>query len=209
MPMGATVAGIILAGGQSKRMGRDKSLLPLPGAAHTTFIAHLATLLSKQCREVIVVARDAVQAANFTILSATPSMRVVIDQQPGVGPLMGIYSGLSALCTTTTHALVIAVDTPFIQPALLAFLLTQVPDDDTTLLVPLVEGAPQVLHAIYPRTLLPIIAERLHAGKCGPRTLLDMVPVRYIDEALLRQHDPQLQSFINLNTPEEFAAYQE
>jgi molybdopterin-guanine dinucleotide biosynthesis protein A len=180
-------------------MGRDKALLPLPGDDQSTFISYLAALLSSFCGEVVLVARNAEQAAGCVL----PGVPVVTDQAPDVGPLMGLYSGLGAI--QAAHALVIAVDMPFVQPALIAFLLS-FPRDDA-LLVPVVDEVPQVLLAVYPRSLLPTIETCLHAGERGPRALLKATRVRYIEEAQLRQVDPQLRSFVNLNTPEDLINY--
>jgi molybdenum cofactor guanylyltransferase len=187
------VSAIILAGGQSKRMGRDKALLPFPGNTQITFLARLTALLRPLCREVVIVARDTTQAAAYTL----PGITVMIDKQPGVGPLMGIYSGLSAI--HYSHAFVTAVDTPFLQPALLSYLLAQPLTD--ALLIPRVQDAPQVLLAIYPRSMLPLIETYLQQGHRGPRSLLAIAPVQYIEEPQLRAIDPQLRSFMNINTP--------
>lgn len=195
----STVAGIILAGGRSRRMGRDKALLPLPGDNQSTFISHQAALLAAFCDEVVLVARNEEQAAHCVL----PGVTVVIDQVPEVGPLMGLYSGLRSM--QATHALAVAVDMPFVQPALIAFLLS-FPRDDA-LLVPVVDDVPQVLLSVYPRSLLPTIETCLHAGERGPRALLKAARVRYIEEEQLRQVDPQLRSFVNLNTPQDLVNY--
>jgi molybdopterin-guanine dinucleotide biosynthesis protein A len=191
-----TVAGILLAGGRSRRMGRDKALLPLPGTERLTFIEHLSTMLAACCSEVVLVARDAEQAAEY----AFAGIHTITDAAPDIGPLMGLYSGLQAI--TASHALVIAVDMPFVQLAVVKLLLSQPLDD--ALLVPVVNGFHQVLLAVYPRNILPAVEERLRAGRRDPRSLLEVARVRSIDEAQLRAVDPQLRSFVNINTPEEF-----
>lgn len=188
-------AGIILAGGRSQRMGTTKALLPLPGQPSETFLSHLTSTLAPLCAEVLVVARDPAQFAGV----ALPDTRVVFDEKPGGGPLMGLYSGLKAIQSST--ALVVAVDMPFVQPALLAFLLAH--SQENTLLVPIVAGVPQVLLAIYPSSILPQIEILLKQGKRAPRALLEVAPVLYIEEARLREVDPQLRSFIGVNTPED------
>ncbi len=193
-------AAIILAGGQSRRMGCNKALLPLPDNAQVTFVEHVATLLHRYCSDVVLVARDEQQAGMY---HTVPYVRLITDQIPGVGPLMGLYSGLSTL--SSNHALVTAVDMPFIQPAIIEFLLTQWHDDE--LLVPVVNDIPQVLCAIYATTLLPHIALRLSEGRRDPRSLLTMAHVRYIEEAQLRAIEPGLRSFVNINTPDEMARY--
>src|SRR5205085_2782262 len=119
------------------------------------------------------------------------------------GPLMGLYSGLSAM--HAQRALVVAVDMPFVEPALLAFLLTQPLSEH--IVIPVVENVPQVLLALYPRAILPSIEECLRQGRRDPRALLTVAPVRYLDEAQMRQVDPHLHSFINMNTPEELSAH--
>lgn len=182
-------------------MGSDKGFLSLPGAEHITFAERLIASLVPLCSEVLLVARDQEQAAAYATLSRM-GVRLVTDHQADIGPLMGLQSGLSAM--SATHALVTAVDMPFVQPALLKFLLAQ--PFDESIHVPLVDGVPQVLLALYPRAILPALQERLRAGRRDPRSLLDVVPVHYIEEAQLRQIDPRLRSFVNINTPQELAS---
>jgi molybdopterin-guanine dinucleotide biosynthesis protein A len=182
-------------------MGREKGLLPLPGNEQYTFVERLSLTLSSQCSEVILVARDREQARLYQM----PNVRTVVDVVPDVGPLMGLYSGLRAM--QATHALVTAVDMPLVQPAIIHYLLA-FPQDDT-LLVPVVKNIPQVLFAVYPRTVLPLIEQRLQEGRRDPRSLLTLARVRYIEEAQLRLIEPQLRSFLNVNTPEELAALQQ
>jgi len=196
------ITGIILAGGSSRRMGKDKALLPLPGNERMSFVEHLASVLTTLCSEVLLVARDDAQVGNYAALAG---VRTLTDKVPGYGPLMGLCSGLSAM--HNSHALAVAVDMPFVQPALLSFLLNQPLTD--SLLVPVVSNVPQVLLAVYPRTVLSVVEERLQEGRRDPRSLLEVTPVRYIDEAQLRQVDPELRSFINVNTSGEFALLEE
>jgi len=192
-------AGIILVGGRSTRMGSDKALLPLPHNHAVTFVEHLAAMLPAQCSEVMLVVRDEEQAALYKHIG----LAIVTDDTPNMGPLMGLYSGLRMI--QASHALVIAVDMPFILPEMVTFLLSQPLDD--SLLVPIVNAVPQVLLAVYPRSLLPLIEERLHAGRRDPRSLLGVTSVRFIDETQLREIDPQLRSFVNVNTPEDYKSF--
>jgi molybdenum cofactor guanylyltransferase len=189
-------SGIILAGGSSSRMGTNKALLSLPGHHAVTFVERLVSVLKASCSETLIVARDQDQARDYVF----PGVRVTFDETPGIGPLMGLYSGLSTI--QTTHALIVAVDLPYVQPALLSFLLSQ-PLPADTLLVPLIHNIPQVLLALYPRSILPLVKEQLLQGRRDVRCLLQIVPVQFIEEAQLLKVDPQLRSFININTPEE------
>ena len=188
-------SGIILAGGHSRRMGQNKALLPHPGNQSVTFVEHLASILTPLCAEVLIVARDEAQAPGYT----PPGVRVLFDLVPDSGPLMGLYTGLNA--ATTQRALVVAVDMPYVSPGVLSFLLSQPLTD--AMLVPLVNNIPQVLLALYPRSIIPFIQERIRQGRRDPRSLLEIAPVQYISEEQLRKVDPHLRSFINVNTPEE------
>ena len=176
-------------------MGKNKALLPLPGNPSLSFIAYLSSTLASLCSEVLIVARDEADAVDYSL----PRVRVITDKVPDAGPLMGLYSGLNAI--EAERALVVAVDMPFVQPALLSFLLSQPASDE--LLVPLVSNVPQVLLAVYPRTILPFVEKRLQQGRHDLRSLLEVVPVHYFEEEQLRKVDPTLRSFININTPEE------
>jgi molybdopterin-guanine dinucleotide biosynthesis protein A len=177
-------------------MGKNKALLSLPGIQAVTFIEHLVSLLEACCSETLIIARDQANASDYRF----PGVRVTFDETPGIGPLMGLYSGLSAI--NSARALVVAVDLPCVQPALLSFLLSQ-PLSTDSLLVPLVHNIPQVLLAIYPRSVLPILKEQLLQGRRDLRCLLEVAPVQFVEESRLRQIDPQLRSFVNINTPEE------
>jgi molybdenum cofactor guanylyltransferase len=177
-------------------MGKNKALLALPGNQAITFVEYLVSLLEGFCSETLIIARDHAQALEYVF----PDVRVTIDETPDIGPLMGLYSGLSAI--HTTHALVIAVDLPCVNPAMLSFLLSQ-PLPADTLLIPLVHNKPQVMLAIYPRSILPVVKEQLLQGRRDLRCLLKVARVQFIEEAQLLQIDPQLRSFQNINTPDE------
>lgn len=176
-------------------MGQNKALLPHPGNQSITFVEHLASILCSLCSEVLIVARDEAHASGFML----PGVRVVFDLVPDSGPLMGLYTGLKAI--KAQRALVVAVDMPFVSPTVLSFLLSQPLTD--AMLVPLVNDVPQVLLALYPRSILPFIEARIRRGRRDLRSLLEIAPVQYISEEQLRQVDPQLRSFIGVNTPEE------
>ena len=195
------VAGIVLAGGRSRRMGRDKALLPVPDAPSLTFVERLASLLANNCSETLLVARNETSGREYASLPGCKRWRVVCDQVADYGPLMGLYSGLQAI--SFSHALVLAVDLPFVRPGLLSW-LSSFPLTDK-MLVPRVHGIPQVLLARYPRSLLPAIEECLRAGRRDPRALLDKVVARFLEEEQVRAVDPELRSFVNINTPEDFS----
>ncbi len=195
------VAGIVLVGGRSRRMGRDKALLSAPGHASLTFVELLASQLSKICTEVLLVARDPCGGKEYQELTRANGWHLVYDLVPDRGPLMGLYSGLRAI--SFSHALVLAVDLPLAQMALLTWLSKFALTSEV--LMPSVENIPQVLLARYPREILPVIEVCLQADRRDLRVLLKHVPVRFFTEEQLRVFDPTLRSFINVNTPEDLA----
>ena len=194
------VAGVLLVGGRSRRMGRDKALLPSPDGSALTFVERLSALLAELCKEVLLVARDETSGREYSFVCQRQNVRLVYDQAADHGPLMGLYSGLQAV--SFSHALVLAVDLPCVRRSLLSWLSAFPLTDE--ILVPRVQGIPQVLLARYPRSLLPTIETCLRAGRRDPRALLAQVPVRFLEEEQMREIDPDLRSFVNVNTSEDF-----
>jgi molybdopterin-guanine dinucleotide biosynthesis protein A len=193
------VAGVLLVGGHSRRMGRDKALLPSLDGSALTFIERLAALLAEMCKEVLLVTRDETSGREYAFVCRRQHARLVYDQTADRGPLMGLYSGLQAV--SFSHALVLAVDLPFVRRSLLSWLSAFPLTDE--ILVPRVQGIPQVLLARYPRSLLPTIETCLRGGRRDPRALLAHAPVRFLEEEQIREIDPDLRSFVNVNTPED------
>lgn len=194
------VAGLVLAGGRSTRMGSDKALLTFPGTSSCTFVERLVSRLAEHCAEILVVGRDEGSSGGYPRVCEPAKLRLIADQTPDQGPLMGLYSGLQA--TSCVHALVLAVDQPFVRSELLAWLCTF--PSDSAILVPRIQGIPQVLLARYARGVLPIIAECLQEGRRDPRALLTRTSVHFLEEDQVRAVDPDLRSFVNINTPQDF-----
>jgi len=186
--------GIILAGGRSRRMGQDKAALSFGDLPLLTWIVRRVGLV---CDHVIVVARmaDAYQDCGATVIA---------DKWPGEGPLVGLHAGLMA--TKTEYAAAVACDLPFVKPALLAGLIDCSPG--WSAVVPEAAGNVHPLCAIYHRSVSQHAEALLQAGGGSLRRLLaeDALRVRILREEELREWDPALQSFMNLNTPEDYEA---
>lgn len=180
-------------------MGSNKALLALPGESALTFVERLTSLLSELCMETFLVARDEQSGKEYASLLSQISARLVYDDVPDQGPLMGLYTGLRSIACS--HALVLAVDLPFVRPEVLTWLRDFPPGEEV--LVPRVGGMAQVLLARYPRAILPTIEACLQSGRRDPRALLERVPVRFLMEEQVRSVDPDLRSFVNINTPED------
>ena len=187
------VSGIVLAGGLSRRLGRDKALEPLGGQP---LIRRVIERVSKVSREIIVVVAD--QKKGDT-LPLEPASRLTLDLYPGKGSLGGIYSGLTA--AEEDWGLVVACDMPFLNPTLLRYMLSLRGTADAV--VPLVEGRPEPTHSLYSKLCLPYIEERLIANDLKISRLLDQVRVNYVTEQEITNIDPHHLSFFNINTTED------
>lgn len=190
----------ILAGGQSRRMGRDKALLRV---GSSTLLEIVAERVKPLAAELFVVAsgRASYEALGF---------RVVPDLRPGSGSLGGIYTALSAI--RTERCLVVGCDMPLLNRTLLNYMCSLPFDYDV--LVPVLGGERseqghertfETLHAIYARTALPAVERRIDRGAFKIADLIGDVQAREIAEATVRRFDPGLRSFFNANTPDDFA----
>jgi molybdopterin-guanine dinucleotide biosynthesis protein A len=190
--MRSGVSLVILAGGLSRRMGRDKAALP---AGDGTLIEHLARRLAPVVDETIV--------AGGSGWGNLPGVRTVDDRYAGLGPLAGIHTGLRA--ARYRYVWVVGCDLPDADPGMAALLTGLAGDYDAV--VPQIDGEPQGVCALYDRALATRIEELLAAGERRVKMLLAASNVRYVTPDELRVVDPELRSFRNINTPAEYQAW--
>jgi len=177
---------IVLAGGKSLRLGREKALEEIGGCS---LIERVIERLSLLGNEIIVVTSSIDQLPDLGV-------KRVIDSYPGKGNLVGIYSGLKE--AASSHALVVGCDMPFLNVALLRHLTTLSPGFDVV--IPRVDDELEPLHAVYSKDCLAPIEATLGEGK---RRIVDFFPavrVRYIEKAEIERFDPQHLSFFNINS---------
>jgi molybdopterin-guanine dinucleotide biosynthesis protein A len=187
---------LILAGGQSQRLGQDKSLLMLAGQPLLVRTVHRLAALSD---DLIVVTNQPQRYERF----ALPA-RLIPDERRGVGSLMGIYSGLRA--ARHDHALAVACDMPFLNLPLLRYMLSLV--DDYDVVIPRLDGLLEPLHAVYSKACLPHIRSLLDQGQRQIIAFFDRVRVRYVERDELDRFDPLHRSFMNVNTPADWECVQ-
>jgi molybdopterin-guanine dinucleotide biosynthesis protein A len=187
---------VILAGGRSSRLGRDKSLLEVNGQPLVTRTVHTLSDLSD---DLVIVAND---PDRFEAL-ALPA-RFVPDEIRGIGALMGVYSGLKAV--RHPRALVVACDMPFLSLPLLRYMLPLAPGHDVV--IPRLNNYLEPLHAVYDRSCLPSMKRLLDQGRRQIIAFFPEVRVRFVEEAEVDQFDPQRLSFVNVNTVEDWQQVQ-
>ncbi len=191
MPPGA----IILAGGQSRRMGRAKALLRLrPKGPRLIELVRAA---------IQPVADEIVLSTNTPADFAWLGLPLVADAVPGAGPLAGLAAGLAAL--RSEWALLIACDMPFLVTDLLRYLADQRRAGDLAVVPLNAAGRPEPLCALYHQACLPALHAQLATGDYAMHAWLDRIASRRIPAADLRPYDPALRSFRNLNTPDDLA----
>jgi molybdopterin-guanine dinucleotide biosynthesis protein A len=173
-------AAIVLAGGQSRRMGRDKALLELNGEP---LLRRVVRRLAEVTNEIVVVG-----SMEYAPLVEGLNATVVPDRWPGRGPLGGLGTGLAAVASPV--ALVVGCDMPALAPALLLLLADACADHDAAF--PRLGDRLEPLPAACRTSILPAI-ERLLAGTDDPplQGIASAVRTRYVEESAIRLADPE------------------
>ena len=184
------VSGIVLAGGLSRRLGRDKAVEPIGGEP---LITRCISRLSAVADEIIVVVNGIERGEQLPLPS---SCRVAVDVYADSGSLGGIFSGVSAMMDE--WGVVVACDMPFLNIALLRYMLSL--RDGFDAVVPVLDGRPEPTHALYSKACLPHIECRLQAADLKIARFFDDVSVRYVSQKEVDAYDPDHLSFFNVNT---------
>ncbi|KGP75251.1 molybdopterin-guanine dinucleotide biosynthesis protein MobA [Desulfosporosinus sp. Tol-M] len=184
--------GILLAGGKSSRMKKDKAFLELEGRP---LVEQSLAVLQTVFTEVLI-------SSNKPELYVGYEVQVILDEIPGRGPLEGLYQGLKA--ATYDEVFFVACDMPFLSVELIRFLATWISEYDVV--VPQLQDGFHPLHAFYHRRCIPIIQNNLEAGHFK---IIDFYPtcsVRYVKEKELQAFSDLSKVFYNVNTPDEWSA---
>jgi molybdopterin-guanine dinucleotide biosynthesis protein A len=189
------ITGIILAGGKNLRMGQNKAFLEVHGER---IIDRIKRIFVEIFEEVLLVTNSPADYLNL-------NLRTVTDLYRGKGSLGGIFTGL--FHASFSHAFVVACDMPFIKPALISHLagLSQGYD----IVIPRTDDGLQPLHAVYSRKCLPFMEDLLRSGNLKILDFFPRVKKREVLTEEIIPFDPQLVSFLNLNTPEDLSRIQE
>jgi molybdenum cofactor guanylyltransferase len=183
------LAGFVLVGGRSRRMGRDKAFLEIQGG---TLLERALATLRAVTPDVGIVGPE----ASFTAYG-----RTVDDVYRERGPLGAIHA---ALCASAKEwNLVMAVDLPRVTPRLLGFLSEQARASGCVVTVPRAAGRLQPLCAVYRKEFTAVAAAALEQGHNRIDRLFELCAVRVIEERELREAGFDAAMFTNVNTPAE------
>ena len=186
-------AAVILAGGSSRRFGRDKASEPLAGVP---LLQRVVDRFDCLIEEIIVVRRP-----GQVLPTLSQNVRVVVDAFRGSGPLGGLYTGLTA--ATAGPIVAVACDMPLLQAALIRALLDRARDKGCA--VPVAAGQLQPLCAAYSRSAIAPMRRRLESGRLKLTDLFDDLTPYFMLEEEWRTLDPAGLSFLNINTAEDFS----
>ncbi len=193
--MDAKCSAVVLTGGRSARMGRSKAALAF-GAE--TILERIVGELARSFDQIVIV------TAPVEAESLPPSIHekalVIHDETAYPGPLDALRRGLTA----AAHDIVFACscDLPMLDAGLASGLCAMLDGYDAA--IPKVGGKMQPLCAAYHRRCAAAFSELGKKGVTRVREIVRLVNARIVDEAELRRFDPELRSFLNVNTPEEY-----
>ena len=173
---GAAFTVAVLAGGASRRMGTNKSLVELGGKP---LVQHVLECVRRLNAPILLVTNNPELYNRFGV-------KMVGDVIPGKGSLGGIYTALTY--STTPFTLCVACDMPFLNLHLLTYLLSLRTGFDAV--VPMVDGQPQGLHSVYHRRCVQPIRALLDHNELRISGIFDHLRVRLVSEAAIRDIDP-------------------
>jgi molybdopterin-guanine dinucleotide biosynthesis protein A len=177
-------------------MGSDKVALPFGGIP----------LIERVWRTLEPVARRVVVVGGEPRLDRY-GVETIPDRYPGADSLGGVATALAHASETLgsdAWTLCVACDMPFLRPRLLAFLAELCEGFDVV--VPRTGAGYEPLCALYRATCLPVIVAEIERGNLRIRGIFDKVRTREVEEQEVRQVDPNLRSFLNINRPEDLEA---
>jgi molybdenum cofactor guanylyltransferase len=187
---------IILCGGKSSRMGRDKATLPFGSEQMLERVVRLVSEVVEPANIVVVAAPD----QSLPTLPAT--VAVARDLHKDRGPLEGLAAGLRQLAGRADAAYATACDVPLLKPAFVARMFELLGDHEIA--VPRDGEHHHPLAAVYRMTVLPFVDRLLSADRLRPRFLFDEANTREIPVDLMRSVDPELSTLANLNYPADY-----
>jgi molybdenum cofactor guanylyltransferase len=181
---------IVLAGGQSTRLGRDKTKEVFLGK--TLLERVLDTLSLLKCEIIVVTTENSSISKGLSY----PRLRFVNDIFPGKGSLGGIYTGL--VSSKSHYNLVVASDMPFINLNLIKFMIGSVKGYD--LVAYLEENRPEMLLAVYSKNCLVPMETLIRNNNLRIIGIIPHIKVRYLKPEEVDRFDPLRLSFFNINT---------
>jgi molybdenum cofactor guanylyltransferase len=195
-----SASAIILAGGRSRRMGRPKSALMF---GNRTILERLTAQLAASFDDIMIMAATEQSEAvpiEHLLRTAPPSVRVLRDQIAYQGAAVALARGLAA--ATHEVAFACSCDLPLLRAEVVRALYGMLNGYEAV--IPLIDGKPQPLCAFYQRGAATVIEAELASGENRLTHITARLSAHRPGNQELRRIDPELRSFINVNTPEDY-----
>ncbi|MDQ1334199.1 MAG: FdhD protein [Thermodesulfobacteriota bacterium] len=183
------VTGVVLAGGRSSRYGKNKALVTVKGVP----------LIERALQTMGAIFHHVVMITNTPDEYAYLDVPMFKDVIKGLGPLGGIYTGLKVI--PDPAGFFVACDMPFLNPGLIRHMVTI--RDDFDVVVPKISWKVEALHGLYAKSCIDSIERLIRSGTYQIFRFFSSVSVRFINDDEIRRWDPDLSSFLNINTPDE------
>ena len=187
---------IVLCGGKSSRMGRDKATLPF---GPELMLQRVVRIISQVIDPTAIV----VVASPEQVLPQLPDRVIVTrDERPNRGPLEGIATGLRSMPNYVDAVYATSCDVPLMVPEFVAQMFVQL--GSNAISVPYDGQYHHPLAAVYRPRVLAMIELLLASDRLRPRFLFDKVATMEVPVDTLREVDPALSTLMNLNHPEDY-----
>lgn len=190
--------GLVVAGGQSRRMGTDKRQLFVGGQ---TWLQRIVERLSEVVDPVVVALGEGESTPPWY-----PEALVVRDRVSGEGPLRGIEAGLTAVQDRCESVFITSCDVPLIRAAVISRMVDALPRDFDAVVVRQANRV-QPFCGVYRVGILPTITRALEQGERRLSRWLESLNVCWMESELLRDVDPELESLRDFDTPEDAASW--
>ncbi len=192
------ITGVVLAGGKSKRMGKDKAFLKFK---EKSFLRHILEALDKYCNQIVIVINKEENLYTKETKNLSSEIVFVKDKYPYKGPLNGILSSLSKIKNQLVY--ITPCDTPLLNPEIIPFFVQKINDYDAV--IPDINGKIQPLNALYKKNALELSKEVFEKqGKKSLMAFLENLNVKFINEKELKKIDKNLYSYFSINTKESY-----
>ncbi len=190
MPYIGGVTGVILAGGKSSRFGSNKAFADVNGRQ---LIKRVIEIMGSVFEELILIANDPGEYSSLGI-------SMYEDIIKGLGPLGGIYTGLESMADRS--GFFVACDMPFLNECLIRY-IAEMNGSGYDAVIPKIGWKMEPLHSLYSKTCIPAIRGLIDSGECMINKFYQAIRTRFINEDEMKQYDPLLSSFYNINRPGE------
>lgn len=190
------IACVVLVGGESRRMGEDKASADLAGKP---LVERVLDVVRPLFAEIYIGAHE--ESASGELYG----LPVIVDTLPGRGPALGVCAALDKV--SLEKVFIVSCDLPMLSTEVIEYLAKESEGFDAV--VPMIDGRAQTTCAIYSRACLAPLEERVSSNEKGGRGLTrfleetEGLKVRYVTEVELKNIENSVESFVDVDTPED------